>query len=202
MDQISGKKAKLNSNALTDKNEENTSSDSGKCISKSKWLIKNVRTQILLSRFEWQILFLGYFIYLSNCTRWTKPHALNFYAGGKPITPNDVTDSLSNGHTAENGAVVESVTKTEVSIDFYFSSSLYSYSVAFLHLNRFKNGFSFYWRVVLFFHPNLFQIGVTYSTKPKNCQWKRCRSEWCTKYSSFKFSCARSTIGQPCCSRR
>lgn len=34
--------------------------------------------------------------------------------GGKPITPNDVTDSLSNGHAVENGAVNESVTKTEV----------------------------------------------------------------------------------------
>lgn len=37
--------------------------------------------------------------------------------GGKPIT-NDVTDSLTNGHTTENGAVVESVIKTEVSIRF------------------------------------------------------------------------------------
>lgn len=34
--------------------------------------------------------------------------------GGKPITPNDVTDSLSNGHAVENGAVNEAVTKTEV----------------------------------------------------------------------------------------
>lgn len=39
---------------------------------------------------------------------------LFFIAGGKPITPNDVTDSLSNGHAVENGAVNESVTKTEV----------------------------------------------------------------------------------------
>lgn len=38
------------------------------------------------------------------------------HLGGKPITPNDVTDSLTNGHTTENGAVSESVTKTEVSI--------------------------------------------------------------------------------------
>lgn len=37
------------------------------------------------------------------------------FAGGKPITPNDVADSLSNGHAVENGAVNESVTKTEVS---------------------------------------------------------------------------------------
>lgn len=41
-------------------------------------------------------------------------------AGGKPITPSDVTDSnLSNGHTTENGAVAETVTKTEVSIDWH-----------------------------------------------------------------------------------
>ncbi|XP_031627522.1 uncharacterized protein LOC116343545 [Contarinia nasturtii] len=38
---------------------------------------------------------------------------VNMIKGGKPITPNDVTDSLSNGHTTENGAVVETVTKTE-----------------------------------------------------------------------------------------
>lgn len=38
--------------------------------------------------------------------------------GGKPITPNDVTDSLTNGHTTtENGGVAETVTKAEVSID-------------------------------------------------------------------------------------
>lgn len=38
-------------------------------------------------------------------------------AGGKPITPNDVTDSLTNGHTTtENGGVAETVTKAEVSI--------------------------------------------------------------------------------------
>lgn len=37
--------------------------------------------------------------------------------GGKPITPNDVTDSLTNGHATENGAVAESVAKTEVSFD-------------------------------------------------------------------------------------
>lgn len=43
-----------------------------------------------------------------------------FVAGGKPITPNDVTDSLTNGHTTENGAVVESVTKTEVCITFFY----------------------------------------------------------------------------------
>lgn len=37
--------------------------------------------------------------------------------GGKPITPNDVTDSLTNGHTTtENGGVAETVTKAEVSI--------------------------------------------------------------------------------------
>lgn len=41
-------------------------------------------------------------------------HYIN--TGGKPITPNDVTDSLTNGHT-ENGGVSESVTKSEVSID-------------------------------------------------------------------------------------
>jgi len=40
---------------------------------------------------------------------------VNMIKGGKPITPNDVTDSLSNGHTTENGAVNESVTKTEAS---------------------------------------------------------------------------------------
>lgn len=39
-------------------------------------------------------------------------------AGGKPITPNDVTDSLTNGRTTENGGVAETVTKSEVSIDF------------------------------------------------------------------------------------
>lgn len=38
----------------------------------------------------------------------------SFVSGGKPITPNDVTDSLSNGHAVENGAINESVTKTEV----------------------------------------------------------------------------------------
>ncbi|XP_055304114.1 uncharacterized protein LOC129569363 [Sitodiplosis mosellana] len=40
---------------------------------------------------------------------------VNMIKGGKPITPNDVTDTLSNGHTTENGAVNETVTKTEAS---------------------------------------------------------------------------------------
>lgn len=40
--------------------------------------------------------------------------------GGKPITPNDINDSLLNGntqingHSPENGALTETVTKTEV----------------------------------------------------------------------------------------
>lgn len=42
---------------------------------------------------------------------------LRINTGGKPITPNDVTDSLTNGHTTtENGGVAETVTKAEVSI--------------------------------------------------------------------------------------
>lgn len=42
---------------------------------------------------------------------------VNMIKSGKPITPNDVTDSLSNGHTTENGAVAvaETVTKSEAS---------------------------------------------------------------------------------------
>lgn len=49
------------------------------------------------------------------------------FAGGKPITPNDVTDSLSNGHATENGAVNESVTKTEVSLLIFSFRSLSIY---------------------------------------------------------------------------
>lgn len=42
--------------------------------------------------------------------------------GGKPITPNDIHDSLLNGntqingHSPENGALTETVTKTEVNL--------------------------------------------------------------------------------------
>lgn len=42
--------------------------------------------------------------------------------GGKPITPNDINDSLLNGntqingHSPENGALTETVTKTEVNL--------------------------------------------------------------------------------------
>lgn len=59
---------------------------------------------------------------------WTKSNLVSLpwhtITGGKPITPNDVTDSLSNGHTTENGAVAETVTKSEVSIDFYYTFPL------------------------------------------------------------------------------
>lgn len=40
-----------------------------------------------------------------------------FFAGGKPITPNDTLDGLANGNAQQNGhskEVNESVTKTEV----------------------------------------------------------------------------------------
>lgn len=59
---------------------------------------------------------------------------LLLYTGGKPITPNDVTDSLTNGHTTENGGVSESVTKSEVSIDQNKSSMVYLEEVRLTHL--------------------------------------------------------------------
>lgn len=45
-----------------------------------------------------------------------------YILGGKPITPNDINDSLLNGntqlngHSPENGALAEKVIKTEVCI--------------------------------------------------------------------------------------
>lgn len=54
------------------------------------------------------------------------------FIGGKPITPNDINDSLLNGkrqvngHPPENGALAETVTKTEV---FHIHLSLASIEV-------------------------------------------------------------------------